>query len=71
VTQLVLPLHECVAKPPHAIADPAVAESTVVEPLHSAADPTAAESTAVEPLHYAADHAAAGAAMTKTSCLCV
>jgi hypothetical protein len=68
VTQLVLPLHECAAKPLHVAADPAAAESIIAEPLHSTADPAAAESTAVEPLHSAADPTAA---TTETSCLCV
>jgi hypothetical protein len=37
VTQLVLPLHECVAEPLHTAADPATTESAA-EPLHSATE---------------------------------
>jgi hypothetical protein len=55
----VLPLHECAAE---SVADPVAAESIV--------DPVAAKS-AVEPLHSVTDPAIAGAALTKTSCLCV
>jgi hypothetical protein len=58
VTQLVLPLHECVAE---SITDPAATESV--------ADPAATEAT-VEPLHSIADPAAT-AAPIETSCLCV
>jgi hypothetical protein len=56
VTQLVLPLHEVVAKPLHA-------------DVESAAK--AAAESATEPLHADVDPAATGAALTETSCLCV
>jgi hypothetical protein len=56
MTQLVLPLHECV--------DPAAAESANLAAVESA-DPAAAES-AVEPLHIVTDPAA-GVALTETS----
>jgi hypothetical protein len=42
----------------------------VVEPLQDVVDSATAESAA-EPLHAIADPAAIGAALTKTSCLCV
>jgi hypothetical protein len=56
MTQLVLPLHECV--------DPAAPESANLAAVEST-DLAAAES-AVEPLHIATDPAA-GAALTETS----
>jgi hypothetical protein len=56
MTQLVLPLHECV--------DPAAAESANLAAVESA-DPATAES-AVEPLHIVTDPAA-GVALTETS----
>jgi hypothetical protein len=64
VTQLVLPLHECVVEPLQDAAESAT------EPLHSVADPTAAEST-IEPLLSVVEPAATSAALTETSCLCV
>jgi hypothetical protein len=57
VTQLVLPLHECVAEP-------------LQDAVEDDADLAAAESTA-EPLHSVVDSAGSGAAMTETFYLCV
>jgi hypothetical protein len=51
MTQLVLPLHECAAKPFHAAADPAATES-MAEPLHSAADPATAGAAPTETSCY-------------------
>jgi hypothetical protein len=66
VTQLVIPLHECVVEPLHdaakSVVDLAATEATT--------DPAAVEST-VEPLHSIADPTGFGAALTKTFCLCV
>jgi hypothetical protein len=70
VTQLVLPLHECVAEPLQDIAEDvadSVAAESVADP--AAADPTAVESVA-ELLHAIADPTAA-ATPTKASCLCI
>jgi hypothetical protein len=64
VTQLVLPLHECVVEPFHA----------ATEYLHSAieaiADPIVAES-AIKHLHSVADPAGGGATSTEISCLLI
>jgi hypothetical protein len=62
VTQLVLPLHECAAKPlqdaTESVPDPATAEAV--------ADP-AVESIA-EPLHSDVDPGGSGAALSETFC---
>jgi hypothetical protein len=52
-----LPLHACPTEP-------------LQDVVESVADASAAES-ATEPLHAVGDLVAAGAASTKTSCLCV
>jgi hypothetical protein len=64
VTQLVLPLHECVVEPLQDAAEAAAESAT--EPLHSIADPTAAEST-IEPLLSVVEPAATSAALAETS----
>ena len=57
MTQLVLPLHECAAKP-------------LQDAVEVAVDPTTAES-ATKPLHSAADPTGLSAVLTEIFCLCV